>query len=176
MNLTIADPSEVEILKGVQILVVDNDLDSGVLYSIFLKDFGANVIASGSIREAVEILSWFVPNMIICEITFFGESIYTLLNKLNAMEADNRNHIPIIVTSTCTRSSINGLLEIECERYLLKPIDLDQFILIINNLVLSNENNLPASALETRCSNLMAVKEVLALEAEVILIHKNYEE
>ncbi|MEA5565959.1 MULTISPECIES: response regulator [unclassified Anabaena] len=167
MNLTIAGTSEVEILKGVQILVVDNDLDSGVLYSIFLEDFGANVIASGSIKEALEILSWFVPNMIICEITFLGESIYTLLNKLNAMEADNGNHIPIIVTSTCTRSSITTIPEIEFERYLLKPIDLDQLILIINNLVLSNENNSSVSVIEKRCSNLMAVKDVLVLEAEV---------
>lgn len=55
MNLTIASPFKVGILKGVQVLVVDNDLNSGVIYTIFLEHFGANVITTwlykGSFRN-----------------------------------------------------------------------------------------------------------------------------
>ncbi len=53
MNLTIASPFKIGILKGVQILVVDNDVDSGLVYTIFLEHFGANVIAVSSIKEAL---------------------------------------------------------------------------------------------------------------------------
>ncbi|AFY34811.1 response regulator [Calothrix sp. PCC 7507] len=140
MNSTIAAAFKVDLLKGVQILVVDNDVDSGVLYAIFLKYFGANVMTAGSIKEAVEIMSWFVPHIMICEIRFLGESVYTLLKTLSAMEADNRNHIPIIVTSTCPTSSINEIPEIEVEKYLIKPVDLDKLIFTINNLALANKN------------------------------------
>jgi DNA-binding NtrC family response regulator len=137
MNLTTVAPVKVDLLKDVQILVVDNDLDSGELYTIFLKHFGANVITSSSIEKALEILSWFIPHVLICEIRFLGESVYTLLTKLSVMEADNRNHIPIIVTSTCTTSCINEIPEIELEKYLLKPVDLDKLIFMIHNLVLA---------------------------------------
>ncbi|MEH2359963.1 response regulator [Nostoc sp.] len=126
------------ILKGVQVLVVDNDRDSRDLYALLLKDLGANVIAAGSIKEALEILSCFTPNILVCEIRFLGESIYTLLNTLSAMEANNGNHIPIIVTSTSTTGTHDQIPEVEFEEYLLKPFDLDKFVSLITNQVQSD--------------------------------------
>jgi CheY-like chemotaxis protein len=123
------------ILKGVQVLVVDNDRDSRDLYAFLLKDLSANVITAGSVKEALEILSWFTPNILVCEIRFLGESIYTLLNTLNAMEADNGNHIPIIVTSTSTTGTHDQIPDVEFEEYLLKPFDLDKFVSMIRNQV-----------------------------------------
>ncbi|WP_193199237.1 response regulator [Nostoc sp. MG11] len=135
MNLINNSPFKVGILKDVQVLVVDNDLDSGVLYSIFLKYFDANVVTCGSVNEALEILGWFVPNIVICEIRFLGESIYTLINRLNAIQADNKNQIPIIVTSTCATGSLSQIPDVQFEGYLLKPINLDKMVLMISNLV-----------------------------------------
>ncbi|MEH1930277.1 response regulator [Nostoc sp.] len=128
----------VGILKGVQVLVVDNDRDSRDLYAFLLKDLGANVITAGSVKEALEILSSFTPNILVCEIRFLGESIYTLLNTLSAIEADNGNHIPIIVTSTSTTGTHDQIPDVEFEEYLLKPLDLDKFVSIIRNQVQSD--------------------------------------
>ncbi|MHC5722760.1 MAG: response regulator [Nostoc sp.] len=128
----------VGILKGVQVLVVDNDRDSRDLYAFLLKDLGANVITAGSVKEALEILSSFIPNILVCEIRFLGESIYTLLNTLSAMEADNGNHIPIIVTSTSSTGTHDQMPDVEFEEYLLKPLDLDKFVSIIRNQVQSD--------------------------------------
>jgi CheY-like chemotaxis protein len=123
------------ILKGIQVLVVDNDRDTRDLYEFLLKDLGANVVTAGSVKEALEIMSWFKPNILVCEIRFLGESIYTLLNTLNAIEADNGNHIPIIVTSTSTTGTHQQIPDVEFEEYLLKPFDLDKFVSMIRNLV-----------------------------------------
>ncbi|MEH2452318.1 response regulator [Nostoc sp.] len=123
------------ILKGVQVLVVDNDRDSRDLYAFLLTDLSANVITAGSVGEALEILNWFTPNIVVCEIRFLGESIYTLLNTLSVMEADNRNHIPIIVTSTSTTGTHDQIPDVEFEEYLLKPFNLDKFVSMIKNLV-----------------------------------------
>ncbi|MBE9104514.1 response regulator [Nostoc cf. edaphicum LEGE 07299] len=128
----------VGILKGVQVLVVDNDRDSRDLYAFLLEDFSANVITAGSIKEALEILSWFTPNIIVCEIRFLGESIYTLLNTLNAIEADNGKHIPIIVASTSATGTCDQIPDVEFEEYLVKPFDLDEFVSIIVNQVQEN--------------------------------------
>ncbi|MEH2376451.1 response regulator [Nostoc sp.] len=128
----------VGILKGVQVLIVDNDRDSRDLYAFLLKDLGANVITAGSVKEALEILSSFTPNILVCEIRFLGESIYTLLNTLSAMEADNGNHIPIIVTSTSSTGTYDQIPDVEFEEYLLKPLDLDKFASMIRNQVQSD--------------------------------------
>ncbi|MBD2515510.1 response regulator [Nostoc sp. FACHB-973] len=123
------------ILKGVRVLVVDNDRDSRDLYTFLLKDLSANVITASSVKEALEILSWFKPNILVCEIRFLGESVYTLLDILSAMEADNGNHIPIIVTSTCTTGTHDQIPDVDFEEYLLKPFDLDELVSMIKNLI-----------------------------------------
>ncbi|MDZ8090103.1 MAG: response regulator [Nostoc sp. DedQUE12b] len=128
----------VGILKGVQVLVVDNDRDSRDLYAFLLEDLSANVITAGSIKEALETLSWFTPNIIVCEIRFLGESIYTLLNTLDAMEVNNGKHIPIIVTSTSITGTCDQIPDVEFEEYLLKPFDLDEFVSMIVNQVQEN--------------------------------------
>ncbi|MEA5625802.1 response regulator [Nostoc sp. UHCC 0251] len=135
MNLINGFCLTVGILKGVEVLIVDNDRDSRDLYAFLLKDLSAHVITAGSVKEALEILSWFTPNILVCEIRFLGESIYTLLNTLSAMEADNGNHIPIIVTSTSTTGTHDQIPDVEFEEYLLKPFDLDKFVFIIRNQV-----------------------------------------
>ncbi|MEH2365781.1 response regulator [Nostoc sp.] len=128
----------VGIFKGVQVLVVDNDRDSRDLYAFLLEDLSANVIIAGSVKEALEILSWFTPNIVVSEIRFLGESIYTLLNTLNAIEADNGKHIPIIVTSTSTTGTCDQIPDVEFEEYLLKPFDFDEFVSMIVNQVQKN--------------------------------------
>lgn len=138
MNLINGFCLAVGILKGVQVLVVDNDRDSRDLYAFLLEDLSANVISTGSVKEALEILSWFTPNIVVCEIRFLGESIYTLLSKLTAMKADNGNHIPIIVTSTSTIGTHDQIPDVEFEEYLLKPCDLDKFVSLIMKQVQKN--------------------------------------
>ncbi|PHM09257.1 response regulator [Nostoc sp. 'Peltigera malacea cyanobiont' DB3992] len=128
----------VGILKGVQVLVVDNDRDSRDLYAFLLENLSANVITAGSIKEALEILSWFTPNIVVSEIRFLGESIYTLLNTLDAIEVDNGKHIPIIVTSTSTTGTCDQIPDVDFEEYLLKPFDLDKFVSMIVNQLQEN--------------------------------------
>ncbi|AFY41919.1 response regulator [Nostoc sp. PCC 7107] len=161
MNPTITSLSQVGTLKGVQILVVDNDIDSGVLLTIFLSYFGANVITAGSIKEAVNSLTWFFPNIIICEIRFLGENVYVLLNKLTEIESLSKNYIPIIVTSTCVNGSIEQIPEIEFEGYLLKPIDLDKLLVMIEHLIPLVRNNLLADKLKHSFINGLAVADSL---------------
>ncbi|MBG1258403.1 response regulator [Nostoc sp. BAE] len=145
MNLINGFCLAVGILKGVKVLVVDNDRDSRDLYALLLEDLSANVITVASVKEALEILSWFTPNILVCEIRFLGESIYTLLNTLSAMEANNGNHIPIIVTSTSTTGTHDQIPDVEFEEYLLKPFDLDKFVSMIRNQVQEDvaENSCP---------------------------------
>lgn len=138
MNLINDFCLRVGILKGVQVLIVDNDRDSRDLYAFLLKDLSADVITAGSVNEALEILSWFTPNIVVSEIRFLGESIYTLLNALSAIEAGNGNHIPIIVTSTSTTGTHDQIPDVEFEEYLLKPFDLDKFVSMIRNQVQSD--------------------------------------
>ncbi|BAY18007.1 hypothetical protein NIES21_38500 [Anabaenopsis circularis NIES-21] len=164
MNPTITSSIKVGTLKGVQILVVDNDIDSGVLLTIFLSYFGANVTTSASIKEAVNSLTCFFPHIIICEIRFLGENVYVLLNKLAEIESFSKNHIPIIVTSTCVNGTTEEIPEIEFAGYLLKPIDLDKLLVMIEHLLPLGGNNLLVEPLQHSFINSLAVADSLLTE------------
>ncbi len=56
--------SKIKILKGIQVLVVDNDSDYGEMYEILLKHFDASVTFSRSINSALKIIDWLIPNII----------------------------------------------------------------------------------------------------------------
>lgn len=127
-----------------QVLVVDNDNDSVQMYKILLNHFEAIVTLSRSVNDALNILGWLRPNIIVCEIRFLGESAYRLLKKLHAIEAGNGNHTPINVTSTCGigfHEQIPGIFD----GYLLKPFDPGQLVLTIANFLMYRRNNSLAS-------------------------------
>jgi len=110
------------LLKDVKILVVDNDRDSRELYAFLLKRHDAKVITIGSIKDALVLLERFVPDILICEIRFLGESVYPLI------ERGGGRMIPILVTSTCSTKSLAQQLTVNVEAYLIKPIDIDDFV------------------------------------------------
>ncbi|WP_144416003.1 hypothetical protein [Calothrix sp. 336/3] len=58
------------------------------------------------------------------------------------MEADNREHIPIILTSTSATSTIQQIFKIEFAGYLLKPIDINKLVVMIEKLVLITKVNI----------------------------------
>nr|RNJ66167.1 MAG: response regulator [Leptolyngbya sp. IPPAS B-1204] len=123
------------ILEDVQILVVENDCDSRELYAILLENQGATVTTSGSIQDALSFLDWGVPDLLICEIRFLGESVYPLLQRIKSLRITGRT-IPILVTSTCSPISLTQQLMVKVEAYLLKPIDIDDFVHQVWDLLL----------------------------------------
>lgn len=139
--------SSIGVLKGLQVLVVDNDRDSRYLYEALLKGCGANVITAASVNEAIDILSWLLPNILICETRFYGESISTLTTKLSAMEASGEKHIPAIAITTWITDNLAQILEAGFERFLLKPIDLDHLVNLIRDLVTTSRKSPPPYSL-----------------------------
>jgi CheY-like chemotaxis protein len=142
--------SRIGVLKGIQVLVVDNDRDSRYLYETLLKSYGANVITVASVQEAIDVFAWLLPNILICETRFLGESISTLTAKLSDREAHGETHIPAIAITTWITDSLVQILGAGFEGFLLKPIDLDQLVSMIKDLVVSSRGSLPPYSLKLK--------------------------
>ncbi|MBW4550484.1 MAG: response regulator [Aphanocapsa sp. GSE-SYN-MK-11-07L] len=124
-----------EILKDVQILVVDHHRDSRDLDAYLLESYGANVVTIGSIKGALDILDRLTPDILICEIAFPGERVNTLIERVKHLALIAERVIPILVTSTCPATSFAQHLTAKVEAYLLKPIDLDDLVDQVQNLL-----------------------------------------
>jgi two-component SAPR family response regulator len=73
------------VLKDVRILVVDNDSDSRYLCSILFEIYGAKVTTIESIADALTLLDWFIPDILICEIKFSDETVVSLIQRVRAI-------------------------------------------------------------------------------------------
>jgi CheY-like chemotaxis protein len=145
MLLTNKLPLNPRMLEDAQILVVDNDRDSRDLFAFVLEDHGAKVTTSGSIQDALDFLDWYIPTVLICEMRFLGESVYPLIQRVRFLAFSSGRPLPILVTSTCDPISLVQQLTVKIEAYLLKPIDIDDFVDQVWNLArLSSTVYLPS--------------------------------
>jgi CheY-like chemotaxis protein len=123
------------ILKDFQILIVDNDTDSLYLHKELLEIYGAQVTTMDSIADAIILLESLVPDIMICEIRFFGEDVSALFQRIKAVALGRERIIPILVVSASCLASFAQILLTEVEDYLLKPIDINHLVDKVWNLI-----------------------------------------
>lgn len=145
MNMVKSNSAKLGILQNVQILIVDNDLDSRDMYTFLLEELGAKVTTTGSIKEALNLLDRLLPDVLITETVFLGESIDRLIQKLKDIALTNGISIPMLVTSTCSTRNVPPYLKVEFKAYLQKPINLDDLVSKIWNLVVRSKITHPYS-------------------------------
>lgn len=127
-------PSPV-ILKDVQILVVDNDADSRCLYKFLLETYGARVTTVESIADAMTLLDYLVPDILVCEIRFLNEDVLPLIQRIKAVALGQGQRIPILVASASCAVGFAQKLLTMVDDYLLKPVDVNHLVNDVWNLV-----------------------------------------
>lgn len=129
-------PFNRSLLSHVRVLTVDNDRDSGSLYAALLESYNATVMSTESVQEALNLLNRFVPDLLICEARFLGESVNPLIQQVRSIAQDRHKMIPIFVTSTDLAMNLTENLKGRIEAYQIKPIDIDQFVAVVWSLIL----------------------------------------
>ncbi len=127
------------LLNNVKILTVDNNRDTGFLYAVLLGSYGAAVMTAESIKDALDLLNWFVPDILVCEARFLGESVYPLIQQVKSIAQNRSKAIPILMTSTLPAMNLAEQLKVRVEAYQMKPIELDQFVDTLRHLVLPSK-------------------------------------
>ncbi|MEH2067112.1 MAG: response regulator [Nostoc sp.] len=126
---------------GLRLLVVDDNSDTRKLFTLLFKLEGAEVIAAASASEALEIISFFKPDILISDIYLPDEDGYSLLLKVRNLEANRGRKIPAIAMTASandedsTRAFLSGF-----QIYLCKPIDLNKLTSMVASLAESKES------------------------------------
>lgn len=132
-------------LENAQILLVENDRGTRDLYAVLLENQGAAVTAFESIQGALDFLDGSIPNLLICEMRFLGESVLSLIQRIRFLAYSSGRLIPILIISTCDPISLAQQLPVNVEAYLLKPIDIDDFVDQVWNLIPLSNTVYPSS-------------------------------
>jgi two-component system CheB/CheR fusion protein len=90
---TVNDP---DALKGVRLLVVEDEADSREMLAMVFTRSGATVTAAASAGEAMEAMRRATPDLLVCDIGLPGEDGYELIRRVRTLEAEKGGRMPAL--------------------------------------------------------------------------------
>lgn len=126
-------------LKGLKVLVVDDDKDSLELLKTIVETHGAETKAAESVSIALDFLEEFEPHLIISDIAMPQNDGYTLIQKVRAMSG-KRSKIPAIaLTAYAREADKERALNAGFQIHLSKPIDSSLLIKAIESFDINDK-------------------------------------
>lgn len=116
-------------LKGLQVLVVDDDADTRDFLITLLEEEGATAIAVASAAEAMVALAHWRPDVLVSDIGMPGEDGYSLIGKIRALESEFCDRLPAVaLTAYAREQDREQALKAGYDRHLAKPVDPDELL------------------------------------------------
>ncbi|MBD2612668.1 PAS domain-containing protein [Nostoc punctiforme FACHB-252] len=116
-------------LKGIQVLVVDDDTDTRDLVNFVLQQAGARVIAVSCASEAITILRQFHCDVLLSDIGMPETDGYMLIQQLEALLPQQGRQIKAIaLTAYAGDFNQQKALEAGFQRHITKPIEPQQLL------------------------------------------------
>lgn len=116
-------------LKGINVLIVDDDEDTLQLMSAALMQGHAHVSAVSSVAAAIEAIKRSVPDVLVSDIAMPNEDGYELLKQVRALSLDHGRLLPAIAITAYAREEDRvQAFAAGFQAYLPKPIELAELI------------------------------------------------
>lgn len=122
-------------LKGLKVLVVDDEADTRELIREVLKECGSEVILSRSVAEALEALEQHKPDILISDLGMPDEDGYALISKIRALPSERGGHIPAAALTAYARAEDRmRVLRSGFQFHLPKPVDSAELVTVVASL------------------------------------------
>jgi signal transduction histidine kinase/ActR/RegA family two-component response regulator len=126
------------VLDNLQVLLVEDNLDTRELITFVLEQSGAQVTAVSSVGEALEMLTKFRPDVLLSDIGMPEEDGYSLIRKIRAQEIGQKQKILAIALTAFARDEERILIfEAGFQAHISKPVEPDELVTIVTNLAKS---------------------------------------
>lgn len=123
-------------LQHAQILVVDPYADCRELLALMLADAEAEVMTARSAQDAIEVLSWRQPDIVLCSLAMPQMTGYELLQHIRTLPQQTLQPLPIIaVTATAEQFGRYQALAAGFAHYLTKPLEFEAVIHAVARLL-----------------------------------------
>ena len=132
-------------LQGIRILVVDDEADARDMLRTLLQQFGAEVMTAASVREALDLLSPWKPDVLVSDIGMPEDDGYSFIKKVRALSPEQGGIVPAIALTGYAR--IEERTRALTEGYQLfvpKPVEVSELATLIASLIGRMEKSVPA--------------------------------
>ena len=122
-------------LKGLRVLVVDDEVDARTLLTAMLERCGAQVVAVSSSREGLDSIESWMPDVLIADIGMPVEDGYALIKKVRALPRERGGETPALALTAYARTEdrVRALAE-GYQVHLAKPVDRYELAAVVANL------------------------------------------
>jgi len=123
------------LLDGVKVLLVDDDADTLQVVRAMLDGSKAVVHTAASVHEAMEMLVWYNPHVLVSDLAMPDEDGYSLIRKVRALGANKGYQVPAIALTSYVRvEDRTRALAAGFNMFVPKPLHPDELITAIMNL------------------------------------------
>ncbi|HEY6122216.1 MAG TPA: ATP-binding protein [Pyrinomonadaceae bacterium] len=128
-------PSLKTSLKGLRVLVVDDEADARQIISSLISRTGAEVLACESASEALTMLEQWKPDVLMSDIAMPEEDGYSLINKVRSLPAEKGGRIPAAAFTAYARDEDRKrALAAGFQMHIPKPISGGQLLSLVARL------------------------------------------
>ncbi|MEH2024651.1 hybrid sensor histidine kinase/response regulator [Nostoc sp.] len=129
------------LLRGLRILIVDDDVDTREFLHFLLQQNGALITAAASVNEAFMIIAQAIPNLVISDLGMPEMDGYSLIRKLRAMPKEEGGEIPAIaLTAYAGESDRDRVLAAGFQKHIAKPVQPTELLTSIADLLGQNHH------------------------------------
>jgi signal transduction histidine kinase/ActR/RegA family two-component response regulator len=122
-------------LDGIKVMLVDDDADTLQVVRAMLDGSKAVVQTAASVSEAMEMLVWYNPHVLVSDLAMPEEDGYSLIRKVRALDANKGYQIPAIAITSYVRVEDRArALAAGFNMFVPKPLQPEELITAIANL------------------------------------------
>jgi len=123
-------------LKGIHVLVVEDDDDTRELLRVLLETQGSAVTATASVQEALSAYDSCLPNVIVADIGMPDYNGYALIGRVRARDRERGGNITpaIALTAFTTATDRDTILSAGFQVHVPKPFEPSSLISLISKL------------------------------------------
>ena len=124
-----------DLLRGIRLVIVDDEADARELLAAALAQMGARVHVAGTAQAALDAVARTQPHVLVSDIGMPGEDGYALMTRLRANETPG-DHLPAIaLTAYATQDDVGRAMAAGYDLHLAKPVDAGQLAHAVAALV-----------------------------------------
>jgi CheY-like chemotaxis protein len=137
-------------LRGVHALIVDDSRDLAFSYARVLEIYGATASRAHCMKDALKILVNVTPDVLLCDLAMPEGDGCELVRAVRAIESGTRRHLPAVaITGKTDELSMAQAFAAGFDYFIVKPIDLERLVLLVEELWLVEDGILDHSWLHS---------------------------
>ena len=130
------------ILKGLRLLVVDDERDTRELLVLILSGFGAEVKTGASSSEALRLLAEWKPDVVVSDIEMPGEDGYTFIRQVRALDSARARNTPAVALTAYARVEDRmRALAAGFQMHVAKPVEPGELAVVIASVAERTRRN-----------------------------------